>query len=531
MRDSSPERNGKREATSLGAFLTNAGHGGIRGLVFMANTLVLVPLLMASLGKEQFAILALVTPFLRYGFNGVFDFGAAAGVVRHTSRSFATSDTEGINSYVSSTLVLYVVFGAALICLYYLLWPSLMPLLIRTNAEFYGSARIMFERAVWIYSLFLLSNPFFALLMGVQKVEATHWIGTASLVIELSGILLLVPIGLTLARLIWVYGANAVFSLMFSGFLARRYFPPLRLSWRFVSWRSVKEILGYGAQFSATTVAAMLNPVFDKLILARYVGLAEVALYEGAARLIELLRRATQLFLLPLFPIAAARPNTHTESEKHNFYVQAFSANLLLSGGLYLIPASLAFGIFRVWLGPDSRLAAIAFLVLSVTVFCQALVGPISMIFAGTGRLKPLMATMLSALLLNLTVSPALAHYLGFAGVLSGTVTAYGVVSLLFLVWTLGIAEFEIPFRQLFRLGGLTILAGLLPGIVLTLALHLGEQQLGWLTLLSAGVIAGGAFVALSLAQVDHRRMVFRAFHQAREEIGATWSKRKLSNA
>jgi O-antigen/teichoic acid export membrane protein len=141
------------------------------------------------------------------------------------------------------------------------------------------------------------------------------------------------------------------------------------------------------------------------------------------------------------------------------------------------------------------------------------------------------MTTALLGLLINLTLSPALAYRFGFAGVLAGTVTAYGVVSLLYLVWTLGIAEFEIPFRRLFRLGGLTILAGSLPGVVLTPALRLGEQGLGWLTLLSAGVIAGGAFVALSLTQADHRRIVFRAFHEVREGIMASWSKRKLSNA
>ena len=521
----------KSTATVLGAFLANAGHGGIRGLAFLVNTIVLVPLLMVSLGKEQFAILALVTPFLRYGFNGVFDFGIAAGVVRHTSRCFASSDTEGANSFVWSSVVLYLGFGAALISLYYLLWPSLMPLLIRTSAVFYGPAQIMFGRAVWIYLLFSLSNPFFALLMGVQKVETTHWVGTASLLIELGGILLFVPVGLTLPRVMWVYGVNAAFSLLFSGFLAWRYFPSLRLKWNYLSLRRVKEILGYGVRFSATTLVAILGPVFDKLILARYVGLSAVAAYEAAARLVDLLRRATQLFLLPLFPMAGATENNHSESEKHSLYLLAFRANLLVSCGLYLIPASLAFGIFRVWLGPHSQLAATAFLVLCVAVFWQAMVGPLSMIFLGTGRMKPLIVTASLNLVLNLTVGPVLAHYLGFAGVLTGALIASGLVSLLLLVWTLSIAEFAIPFRQLFRVGGLTILAGLLPGIILTLALHLGEQPIGWLKLVFVGAIASGAFVVLSLAQADYRRMILRVLYQVREGIRFGWSKRKLSNA
>jgi hypothetical protein len=145
--------------------------------------------------------------------------------------------------------------------------------------------------------------------------------------------------------------------------------------------------------------------------------------------------------------------------------------------------------------------------------------------------MKPLIVTASLSLVLNLTVSPALAHYLGFAGVLTGALIASGLVSLLLLVWTLSIAEFTIPLRQLFRVGGLTILAGLLPGIILTLVLHLGEQPLGWLKLVFVGAIASGAFVVLSLAQADYRRMILRVLYQVREGIRFGWSKRNLSNA
>lgn len=525
------EKKGKSPATNLGVFLANAGHGGIRGLVFLGNTLILVPLLITSLGKEQFAILALVTPFLRYGFNGVFDCGVATGVVRHVSRSFAASEVEDTNRSISSAFLLYVIFGAALICLSLLLGPLFIPLVIRSNTELYGSAQIMLGRGVWIYMLFSLSNPFFSVLMGMQRVEATHWIGTASLLIELGGILLLLPVGISVSRVMWVYTGNAAFSLLLSVFLARLYFPALRLSWEYVSVSRIKGILKYGAQFSTTTLAAMLGPVIDKLILARYVGLNVVAFYEAAARLADLLRRATQLFLLPLFPMAGAREDTHTESERHNFYVRAFSANLLVSCGLYLVPASLAVAIFHVWLGPGSRFAATAFAVLCATVFYQALVAPISMIFAGTGRLKPLMTTAAVGLLLNVTVSPILAHYLGLAGVLAGTLVSYGLVSLLFLIWSLRITEFAIPLSALIRVGTLTVLAALLPGLLLTLVLRLGDQPPGAWKLFFVGAIASGGFVILSLAQADYRRMILRVLCQVCEGIKFSWSKRKLSNA
>src|SRR5260370_17617080 len=115
-----------KAGTSLSIFLTNAGHGGVRGVVYLAATLVLIPLLMNSLGKQQFAILALVTPFLRYGFNGVFDFGIATGLVRHTSQSAAAAATGRTTRYVSSTMALFFAFAAPLVFLYSLFPRSLL---------------------------------------------------------------------------------------------------------------------------------------------------------------------------------------------------------------------------------------------------------------------------------------------------------------------------------------------------------------------------------------------------------------------
>ncbi len=113
----------------------------------------------------------------------------------------------------------------------------------------------------------------------------------------------------------------------------------------------------------------MLGPVIDKLILTRLVGLSFVAAYEAAARLIDVIKRATQLILL-LLPLAGAMELTHGVEHKRHIYQRIFFANLVLSAGLYLIPATLAAPIFMHWVGPSvGRPASLAFMVLSATSF------------------------------------------------------------------------------------------------------------------------------------------------------------------
>src|SRR5205807_1929872 len=134
--------------------------------------------------------------------------------------------------------------------------------------------------------LLLLSNPFFALLMGVQKVHLSHAVGTVSLLIELIGVLVLRPFGVTLSRVVLVYAVGAILSTLLCVVLVRLNFPHLRLRMGYVSRRSIRELVHYTARWSVTASTSLLAPVIDKLILARFVGLSSVAIYESAAKLV-----------------------------------------------------------------------------------------------------------------------------------------------------------------------------------------------------------------------------------------------------
>jgi len=298
----------------------------------------------------------------------------------------------------------------------------------------YVTARSALWQLLWIYALLLLSNPFFALLMGIQKVHLSHVVGTVSLLIELIGALALLPLGFTISRIVFIYAVGALLSTLLCVILVRRHFPYLDLRMESVSRRSILDMVHYTARWSVTVSTSWLSPIIDKLILAYFVGLSYVTVYEAAAKLVEILKRATQLLLLPLFPLAGAVVPNQSEEQMQTFYRRIFGANIALNAGLYLIPATLSFGILRIWLGPElSGRAGLAFSVLAITGFSLALVYPAVLILAGTGRMGVLVTTGLTALALNIFVSPILARQFGFQGLLAGTAFAYGGQSLLIL--------------------------------------------------------------------------------------------------
>jgi O-antigen/teichoic acid export membrane protein len=505
---------------TVGKFVANVGYGGARGSVLFVNTLVLTPILIFGLGKEQFAILALATPFLRYGFNGVFDFGLATGLVRFVSRDFAAGYGEGVNRYFASALSLYILAGMSLLVLFRLASSAFVGSVLGLDARMHATAATVLWQLLWIYVLLLLSNPFFALLMGVQKVHVSHIVGTVSLLMELVGILALLPIGITLSRVILVYAVGAALSTLLCIYLARRSFPGLNLRLRFISRESISDLAHYTARWSVTVSTSLLAPVIDKLILARFVGLSSVAIYEAASKLVEILKRATQLLLLPVFPMAGAVVPNQTEVQTQKLYRRIFSANLAVNVGLYLIPATLTFEIMRVWLGSElSEPAGWAFLVLSFTGLLLALVAPGALILAGTGRMRLLVTTGLVALSLNIFLNAFLAKRFGFWGLLAGTAFAYCGQSLLILASLQRLRDFALPVGPILRMGLAALASAVLPGVILVRAF---SREQGIAKLVVVGVLGVVIYCLVLLAFAENRKLAVSVFEHGKETI-TTW--------
>ena len=124
----------KASGEVLGKFVDNLGYGGARGVVFLVNSLIIAPVLMHRLGPQVFALFALATPFLRYGFSGVFDLGLATALMRFVSREAAASNGEEVNRYLSSVFS-STSFSAACHCPFSCIVAAIVRFLLSSNPD------------------------------------------------------------------------------------------------------------------------------------------------------------------------------------------------------------------------------------------------------------------------------------------------------------------------------------------------------------------------------------------------------------
>lgn len=500
----------------LGSFVTNLLYGGLRGSVFFVNTLVVTPLLIFGLGKEQFAVLALATPMLRYGFNGVFDFGLATALARVVSRESASGHYRKINGYVASAVLLYAAGAVFALIVFRLISHFVLDSVVRLDGQPRNAAHAALTQLLMVYFLLLLSNPFFALLVGIQKIHVSHAVGTVSSIAELVGVLALLPFGITLSRVVLVYALAGILSVAFCIRMARHHFPMLKVRLRSASGGAMSELLHYTARWSVTVSVALITPIVDKLILARFVGLSYIAAYEAAAKLVDILRRTTQLLLLPLFPMAGATP-TDSRRDLELPYERIVGTNLVINTGLYLIPATLGFAVMRRWLGSGlSHPAGWAFVVLTVTALVLAVAYPAVLISAGRGRLTTLVNAGLWAMGLNICLTPLLAKYFGFGGLLLGTVVVGCVQTLIILGTLQRQPAFALHAKHLLPLGLATVGAATIPGVLL------GEfygTELSAVMLIAFALANVVLYAAVVLAFGENRHVAASIAHQLRRLV------------
>jgi O-antigen/teichoic acid export membrane protein len=385
---------------------------------------------------QDFALFALVTPFLRLGFYGYFDFGVSSALVHYLAAASESGDTEEMGGVLTAGLIVHATaaFFVALICA--LAGENMVRIFSHRNGDIDESRAFVFTAGLG-YACGLVSNPFFAALTAARRHGSTHLIGTVALLAELTGVALVANFSPKLSSLGLVYLFTGIFSVVLSMGMTRTLLDAVD----FVSarcWVKTRLVLGYTCRFGMILSASFVGGMADRFLLSQFGGAAALAAYETASRIADIPRRVTQMALLPLF--ARAQGDFRGET-----YRRAFQANWPLSVFLYLLPIGFVAPLLTSWVGADlASEAAPAAVVMLGTGFSLALVTPLALTLGGTGRLGPLMYPSAVALTINFAGGWLLGSRFGFAGVLASMALAYGAVNIVFLLCMSRFTEFRI---------------------------------------------------------------------------------------
>jgi O-antigen/teichoic acid export membrane protein len=314
-------------------------------------SLLVMPVVLAYLGKEQFGLWAAITSTVAW--IGLFDFGLANGLVNAISEANGRDDRAAAREYVStamamllgSTLVLAVLAAAGVGAVS---WDSLL------GAQGKVPGPVVTRSVAAALAIVIAGLPLsivHQVYVGYQRSYVSSAFDFVGHVLVIAGAVAVVRLGGSLPALVLAFGgATLVASLANLAWLLAREMPWLRPGLAAVSRRALRRLTATSVPLFLFQLGALLVNQSQNLVLARRAGLGTVAEYSLLWRLyvvvMSVILMSTSSFI-PSFREAVERGDAAWARRTFGHFLRL---RMVLAGGACLAFLVVGNLVLRIWL-------------------------------------------------------------------------------------------------------------------------------------------------------------------------------------
>jgi O-antigen/teichoic acid export membrane protein len=478
-------------------------------VVSAAVLLVMTPVLIRGLGKDDFGLWVVLTSIAPYA--TLLDLGLGSATTKYVAE-YHGRDLELTSRTISTSFATLGVIAVAIVVLG-VPFSFAFPTLFNLEGEDASSA----TAAMLIFTIgaavSLPARTFDATLMGIQRYDITNFSFVAVLVAQAVAWTLVLATGRGIVEL-----AAVTVALQIGGHVARfvamrRSLPAIRVSPALFDQRLVSRLLrlsGWIAVGEATTV--VIHRI-DPVVVAAVAGVPAAGTYAVGQRLAFGVDGVIRPTLTGFFPHASRLVGHADRASLRAAMLAGTRLSLAVAGPVSLTVVILARPIIDAWVGSGFGSAApvTVFLVLGMAIATVTRTG--FLMLQGAGRQRTTARMSAFEALLNLGLSIAFGLTFGLIGVALATFVAT-VVTRLFLIGPYVCREFGVKFTSFLSE---IARAHLLP-IGATLALGLFLRRMGLADL--ATLVAAAAalvltylltFAATGLREYERKRLLTAA--------------------
>lgn len=389
------------------------------------------PLILSALGREAFGLWAVIGSTVSY--IGLLDLGLSQTFTRFLTEQRALGDDDEASRIVAFGALAYLTLGVLALTVAiafgerFLVWLGTSPALV-------ASAQTALVAMAGYFVVSSIAGVVRSILDASMHIELGQWIMAVGNFAYWGVGIALVLAGWGLRGLAMGALANAFVLLVGGLFAVRKYWAGI-LAWRGLPDRSRMRILfRYGAGIQVASVASTVNAETDRLVIAKFVGVGDVAGYELAntvSNAIRILPRAVLNAALPVASEWATSDGTGALRKSVRDATRVFSAATFGVSGL---AAAVAPPLFVAWLGSPQPVSVA---VLTVLVFGSAALnstGVATTVLRALGTVRMEAVFTATMTLVNIAMTILLVRPFGILGVVGGTTAGSIVGSALLLV-------------------------------------------------------------------------------------------------
>jgi O-antigen/teichoic acid export membrane protein len=427
-------------------------------------TLLLTPYLISKLGLTQYGIWVLFFSFANY--LKLAQFGASSSFAKYISEHSASKEKSTLRDFVCTAFYLSIVVACVIVGLTALFGNSALKLVMESEMAHEHST--LFLLLVSAVSIGMINELFHSIPQGLQRFDVACGMSMVQNAAFALGVFALMERGLGLEGAIAARAIANSLSLCVGLAVGKRMISLFSLNPIRFNKVLLHHMFSFGIRVQASYLSTWISQNFDKILLARFLDLKSVAIYEIGAKLVMLIRQVPMI-IFTIFISRSSELNTQGRTyETNSLYVWATWVFALVTIGLIAFLQPTAPIVLNVWLRTEiDSLSTYTFRVLLLGAVFHLVTGVGTSIAKGIG--KPGLEARASSLgaVLNIGLSLALFSICGVKGVVWGTTLSFMATTLVYFMLLNKHLEIS-SIRFLSRLL-------LLPTVVFTVSVFVGS--------------------------------------------------------
>jgi O-antigen/teichoic acid export membrane protein len=395
-----------------------------------------IPIAVRYLGAEQFGIWVTVSASL--ALLVLLDLGIASSMTNLISEAYTRNDKDLASRYAVTGFWTMVLVALALGLIGAAIWPFMhWDALFGLKGE--AIERMISHAVAAAFVVFLVGLPAglaAKFLAGYQEIKIANIFSAISAMANLAAIILIVRLhGSMVLMVAGSSGAMVGANLACLAWLWFYHKPWLAPTLRRFHLPSVRPLLQSGADFFVLQLAALIVFNSDNLVIAHFLGPAQVTPYSVTWRLVGYAAALQTVVTPALWPAYAEAYLREDLQWIRRTLAYVMVASLGLAGLCCLVFTLWGRSIIRVWAGPAAVPPESLIVLMCIWIMIAIFMGNTSTVLTATGQIG--LQARLSALAaaINLVASIWLVHSMGPNGVIIGTIASYLLVLVVPQTW------------------------------------------------------------------------------------------------
>jgi len=405
------------------------------------SSLLLIPFIVRRLGMDTYGIWVVLSTVSLYFALG--NCGILFSYEKYIAQYRATGDDDSLRRYIATAFYGSLALGAATFCLS-LTGASLVFYLLLKNDSLRGYSSI-FLLLMGSVSFSAVSSILTAIPRGMQRFDYAGVISMLGRTLYIASVVFLFMKGFGLLSLVISQYALLLVTSVLSFAAGKRFFKPLSLSPALFDRHMFKTMFSFGLKMQVSVCSVLITQSFDKLIMASFLGMRFVAVYDIGSRLVVFLKDVPAFLYASLTPRTSELHALENRDSLHLIYRDGTKYLSVFCLAVVAFLAPVAPRVLALWMRTAiDPLSVFVFQALIMATMFNAVTGLGTSIGIGIGKPGDIARSNILMALVNIVCSLGCFFTFGAQGIVWGTVMGLMVSSLYYFVLlnrSLGISQ------------------------------------------------------------------------------------------